>query len=89
MKRLAGFVGAHSAEEMGHRFVCYDTVKKNTGNIFYDADRMEYAIKVYRREGRRYTVNSVVLACDDDNYYFACYDDKHEGTANYRLVLQF
>ena len=45
MKRLAGFVGAHSAEKMGHRFVCYDTVKKNTGNIYYDADRMEHAIE--------------------------------------------
>ena len=32
-KRLAGLAGTHSAEEMGRRFVCYDTVKKNNNNI--------------------------------------------------------
>ena len=102
-KRLAGLAGAHSAEEMGRRFVCYDTVKKNNNNVFYYTDRIERAIvdrkkvsfryfslnykgeKAYRREGRRYIVNPVVLVCDDDNYYLVCYDDKHEGTANYRL----
>ncbi len=102
-KRLAGLAGTHSAEEIGRRFVCYDTVKKNNGNIFYYTDRIERAIeerkkvsfryfslnyrgeKVYRREGRRYIVNPVVLVCDNDNYYLVCYDDKHEGTANYRL----
>ena len=78
-KRLAGLAGTHSAEEIGRRFVCYDTVKKNNGNIFYYTDRIERAIeerkkvsfryfslnyrgeKVYRREGRRYIVNPVVL----------------------------
>lgn len=102
-KRLAGLAGAHSAEEMGRRFVCYDTVKKNNNNIFYYTDKIERAIedskkisfryfslnykgeKVFRREGRRYIVNPVVLVCDNDNYYLVCYDDKHEGTANYRL----
>ncbi len=102
-KRLAGLAGTHSAEEMGRRFVCYDTVKKNNNNIFYYTDKIERAIegskkvsfryfslnykgeKVFRREGRRYIVNPVVLVCDDDNYYLVCYDDKHEGTANYRL----
>ena len=102
-KRLAGLAGAHSAEEMGRRFVCYDTVKKNNNNVFYYTDRIERAIvdrkkvsfryfslnykgeKAYRREGRRYIVNPVVLVCDDDNYYLVCYDDKHEGMANYRL----
>lgn len=102
-KRLAGLAGAHSAEDMGRRFVCYDTVKKNNNNIFYYTDKIERAIedrkkvsfryfslnykgeKVFRREGRRYIVNPVVLVCDNDNYYLVCYDDKHEGTANYRL----
>ena len=102
-KRLAGLAGTHSAEEMGRRFVCYDTVKKNNNNIFYYTDKIERAIedskkisfryfslnykgeKVFRREGRRYIVNPVVLVCDNDNYYLVCYDDKHEGTANYRL----
>ena len=101
-KRLAGLAGTHSAEEMGRRFVCYDTIKKNN-NIFYYTDKIERAIedrkkvsfryfslnykgeKVFRREGRRYIVNPVVLVCDNDNYYLVCYDDKHEGTANYRL----
>ena len=44
-KRLAGLAGTHSAEEMGRRFVCYDTVKKNNGNIFYYTDKIERAIE--------------------------------------------
>lgn len=42
-KRLAGLAGTHSAEEMGRRFVCYDTVKKNNSNVFYYTDRIEHA----------------------------------------------
>ena len=41
--------------------------------------------KVYRREGRPYTVNPLGLTWSRDNYYLVCYDDKHEGTANYRV----
>lgn len=41
--------------------------------------------KVYRREGKRYTVNPLVMVWNKDNYYLICYDDKHEGTANYRI----
>ncbi len=41
--------------------------------------------KVYRRDGERYVVNPIVLICERDNYYLVCYDDWHEGTANYRL----
>lgn len=41
--------------------------------------------KVYRRDGNRYTVNPLVMVWSRDNYYLVCYDDKHEGTANYRI----
>lgn len=41
--------------------------------------------KVYRKDGQRYLVNPLVLIFENDNYYLVCYDDKHMGTANYRL----
>ena len=41
--------------------------------------------KIYRRSGRRYVVNPLGLIWNRDNYYLVCYDDKHEGTANYRI----
>ena len=44
-KRLAGLAGTHSAEEMGRRFVCYDTVKKNNNNTFCYTDKIERAIE--------------------------------------------
>ena len=41
--------------------------------------------KIYRREGKRYTVNPIVMVWSHDNYYLLCYDDTHEGTATYRI----
>lgn len=41
--------------------------------------------KVYRREGKRYIVNPLVMVWNKDNYYLICYDDSHDGTANYRI----
>ena len=32
-----------------------------------------------------YVVNPVATVFDDDQYYLICYDDKHEGLANYRV----
>lgn len=41
--------------------------------------------KNYRREGRRYIVNPIMLVYSHDNYYLICYDDKHRKQANYRI----
>lgn len=41
--------------------------------------------KVYRKEGKRYVVNPLVMIWDRDNYYLVCYDDKHSDTMNYRV----
>ena len=30
-------------------------------------------------------VNPIVVVWHKDNYYLVCYDDKHDGTANYRI----
>lgn len=32
-----------------------------------------------------YVVNPIATVFDDDQYYLICYDDKHEGLANYRV----
>lgn len=41
--------------------------------------------KIYHKEGARYIVNPLVMVWSKDNYYLVCYDDKHKGTANYRI----
>lgn len=41
--------------------------------------------KVYHNNGNRYIVNPLVVVWNKDNYYLVCYDNKHKGTANYRI----
>ena len=41
--------------------------------------------RVYRKDGKRYIVNPLVMIWDNDNYYLICYDDKHPDTVNYRI----
>lgn len=41
--------------------------------------------KVFHNNGKRYLVNPIVVVWHKDNYYLVCYDDKHDGTANYRI----
>lgn len=41
--------------------------------------------RLFHNDGKRYVVNPLVVVWNKDNYYLVCYDDKHEGTANYRI----
>ena len=41
--------------------------------------------RVYRNGGEQYVINPIAVVWNKDNYYLVCYDDKHEGTANYRI----
>lgn len=41
--------------------------------------------RLFRNDGKRYIVNPLVVVWNKDNYYLICYDDKHKGTANYRI----
>ena len=41
--------------------------------------------KVYRKDGKRYLVNPLVMLWNQDNYYLIAYDDKHSDTVTYRI----
>ena len=57
--------------------------KKKISFKYYSLDHEKN--KVYHKDGQRYIVNPIVMVWNKDNYYLVCYDDKHEGTANYRI----
>ena len=41
--------------------------------------------RVYRKDGKRYLVNPLVMLWNQDNYYLIAYDDKHPDTVTYRI----
>jgi predicted DNA-binding transcriptional regulator YafY len=41
--------------------------------------------KQYRKEGKRYVVNPLVMIWSNDNYYLLSYDDTHDDTVTYRI----
>ncbi len=41
--------------------------------------------KVYRKDGKRYVVNSLVIVWNKDNYYLVCYYDNHDDIVTYRI----
>ena len=41
--------------------------------------------KVYRKNGKIYTINPVKLTISDNKYYLVCYDNKHNNLSNYRV----
>lgn len=43
------------------------------------------AQRVYRKEGKRYVVNTVATVFRDDNYYLVAYHDNHDNLASYRI----
>ena len=45
----------------------------------------EHKKKVYRKEGKRYVVNPLVMVWNKDNYYLMTYHDRYDGVANYRI----
>ena len=42
-------------------------------------------MKVYRKDGKRYVVNPLVVVWNKDNYYLICYYDKHDDLFTYRI----
>lgn len=58
-------------------------LKKKISFVYYSLDHEKN--KVYHKDGKRYIVNPLIMVWNKDNYYLVCYDDKHEGTANYRI----
>lgn len=40
---------------------------------------------LFHNDGKRYVVNLLVVVRNKDNYSLISYDDRHKGTANYRI----
>lgn len=41
--------------------------------------------KVYRKDGKHYSVEPIALVFNEDNYYLLSYNAKHDSTVNYRV----
>lgn len=74
-----------------NRYIIYtvDTLKqaiirnKKVSFKYYSLDYQKN--RLFHNNGNRYIINPLVVVWNKDNYYLICYDDKHEGTANYRI----
>lgn len=74
-----------------NRYIIYtiDTLKQaiaNNKKVSFQYYSLDYKKnKVYRKEGKRYVVNPLVVVWNKDNYYLVCYYDKHDDTVTYRI----
>lgn len=59
------------------------TIEKKISFQYYSLD--EHKQKVYRKEGKRYVVNPLVMVWNKDNYYLMTYHDRYDGVTNYRI----
>ncbi len=59
------------------------TTEKKISFQYYSLD--EHKQKVYRKEGKRYVVNPLVMVWNKDNYYLMTYHDRYDGFTNYRI----
>lgn len=74
-----------------NRYIIYtiDTLKQAIANNkkvsfrYYSLDYQKH--KIYRKDGKRYIVNPLVVVWNKDNYYLVCYYDKHDDTVTYRI----
>ena len=57
--------------------------KKKVEFTYFDYDANHK--KVYRKDGKVYTVNPFATIFSDDNYYLVCYDDKYLSVTHYRI----
>lgn len=86
-------VAAHfgTMPKRNNRYIIYtiDTLKQAIANNkkvsfkYYSLDYQKN--KLYRKEGKRYIVNPLVIVWNKDNYYLVCYYDRHDGTVTYRI----
>ena len=72
-----------------HIIYTIDTLKQaiaNNKKVSFQYYSLDYKKnKVYRKDGKRYVVNPLVVVWNKDNYYLVCYYDKHEDTVTYRI----
>ena len=74
-----------------NRYIIYtvDTLKQAIANNkqvsfkYYSLDYQKN--KVYRKDGKRYIVNPLVVVWNKENYYLVCYYDNHDDTVTYRI----
>ncbi len=59
------------------------TERKKVSFLYYSLDSKKN--KVYRKDGKRYVVNPLVMVWNKDNYYLITYHDRYEGTTTYRI----
>lgn len=86
-------VAAHfgTIPQRNNRYIIYtvDTLKQaivNNKQVSFRYYSLDYQKnRLFHNDGKRYVVNPLVVVWNKDNYYLVCYDDKHEGTANYRI----
>lgn len=72
-----------------HIIYTIDTLKQaiaNNKKVSFKYYSLDYKKnKVYRKDGKRYVVNPLVVVWNKDNYYLVCYYDKHDDTVTYRI----
>lgn len=74
-----------------NRYIIYtiDTIKQaiaNNKKVSFRYYLLDYKKnKVYRKDGKRYVVNPLVVIWNKDNYYLVCYYDNHDDTVTYRI----
>ena len=57
--------------------------RKKVSFRYFDLD--ERALRVYRRDGGRYTAEPLSLVFNEDNYYLLCYSAKYDDMYNFRV----
>jgi len=62
-----------------------DAIKQDRKVAFKYFDVTETGQRVFRRDGAEYITEPVALVFNEDNYYLITYNEKHEGTTNYRV----
>jgi len=74
-----------------NRYIIYtiDTIKQaiaNNKKVSFQYYSLDYKKnKIYRKDGKRYVVNPLVVVWNKDNYYLVCYYDNHDDTVTYRI----
>ena len=74
-----------------NRYIIYtiDALKQaiaNNKKVSFQYYSLDYKKKkVYRKDGKRYVVNPLVVVWNKDNYYLVCYYDKHDDIVTYRI----
>lgn len=51
--------------------------------LYFDYD--EKHKKVYRKDGKRYSENPIVMVWSKDNYYLLCFNNHHDDIVTYRI----